>query len=389
MKIIHFALSCFYIEGYKYQENVIPSIHAREGHTVLMVASCVSFDEQGAPCIVEPSKYHSRDGFDVIRVPYKKPFTSGLLRRVRLYEGVYDIIDGFKPDIMYFHGCSAVELDTIVRYKRTHPEVVLFIDNHADRNNSASSKASLLIQHKLIYRPSLKRALPYTEKLLCPSIECMDFCKEVYGVPEEMLEFYPLGGTIIPNDQREKIRSDVREKEKESNDAIVFTHSGKMDAKKRTIDIVKAFKSVENKDFRLWIIGVLMDDVKEKVIEEIKNDCRISYLGWKNSDELTRYLCASDFYVQPGGQSATMQNAMCCGCAVMLYPHKSHKPYLDGNGFYVSTVEDMEKVFREISKHPEKINPMKNRSFEIASGILDYNKLANRITDPVIGRDCQ
>lgn len=379
MRIIHFALSCFYIEGYNYQENVIPTIHAHEGHTVLMVASCVSFNEHGEPCIVEPTKYHSKNGFDVIRVPYKKLFEVGLLRRFRLYEGVYDIIENFKPDIMYFHGCSALELNTVVRYKRRHPEVVLFIDNHADRNNSASSYASLLIQHKLIYKPSLKKALPYTEKLLCPSIECMDFCREVYGVPDEKLEFYPLGGTIFSIRQREEIRANVRLKENVAQNAIVFTHSGKMDAKKRTIDIIKAFKSVKNEDFRLWIIGVLMDDVKEKVIEEISTDNRISYLGWKNSEELTDYLCATDFYVQPGGQSATMQNAMCCGCAVMLYPYKSHGPYVDGNGFFVSTVDDMRDAFAEISNHPEMCIEMKKKSLEIASELLDYEKLADRV----------
>ncbi len=387
MRIIHFALSCFYIEGYKYQENVLPSIHAREGHSVLMVASCVSFNERGEACIIDPVEYHSKDGFDVIRVPYKKPFTSGILRRVRLYDGVYEIINKFKPDIMYFHGCSALELNTIVRYKHEHPEVILFIDNHADKNNSASSYVSLLIQHKLLYRPVLKRALPYTEKLLCPSIECMDFCREVYGVPDDKLEFYPLGGTIFPANKREEFRADVRSNEKVQNEAIVFTHSGKMDAQKRTIDIIKAFKSVQNKDFRLWIIGVLMDDVKDKVLEEIKTDNRISYLGWKKSDELQRYLCASDFYVQPGGQSATMQNAMCCGCALMLYPHKSHKPYLNGNGFYVSSIDDMRNAFQTISEKPENITIMKNRSFEIACNILDYNKIAARITDSVIRRN--
>lgn len=387
MRIIHFALSSFYIEGYKYQENVIPSIHAYNGHAVLMVASCVSFNEKGEPCLVEPSHYHSNDGFEVIRVPYKKPFTSGLLRRVKLYDGVYEIIDNFKPDIMYFHGCSALELNTIVRYKKKHPNVVLFIDNHADRNNSASSHVSLLVQHKMLYKPALKKALPYTEKVLCPSIECMDFCREVYGVPDEKLEFYPLGGIIFSNEQREEIRHDIRSKENVPEDAVVFTHSGKMDKNKRTIDIIKAFKMVDNQDFRLWIIGVLMDDVRNNVLAEIRTDNRISFLGWKNSDDLQQYLCASDFYVQPGGQSATMQNAMCCGCALMLYPHKSHKPYIDGNGYYISTVQDMKDAFSEISVNPKEIASMKKKSFEIASEILDYNKIAARITDPYVGRD--
>ncbi len=376
MRIMHFALSCFYIEGYKYQENVLPTLHARAGHQVMMVASCVSFGQNGEPCIVEPTAYTSKDGFEVIRVPYRKPFHKGILRRARKYIGVYEIIEKFHPDVMYFHGCGALELSTIVKYKKLHPEVVLFLDNHGDRNNSASSAISMFVQYKLLYSPVLKKALPYTEKVLCPSIECMDFCREAYGVPEHLLEFYPLGGMIVEPDQRKTIREEIRRKENVPEDAVVFTHSGKMDAKKRTQDIIRAFSSVQNQNFRLWIIGVLMDDVKDQVLESVSHDPRISYLGWKNSDELMKYLCATDFYVQPGGQSATMQNAMCCGCAVMLYPHKSHRPYVDGNGYYISTVEDMQRVFQEISEHPEKTEEMKNRSFQIASDILDYEKLA-------------
>ena len=145
MRIIHFALSCFYIEGFRYQENVLPTLHAKNGNEVMMVASCVSFDENGKPCIIEPTRYRSADGFDVIRVPYRKGFSKGLLRHVRVYEGIYQIIDNFRPDILYFHGCSAVELRTVIRYKKKHPEVVLFIDNHADKNNSASSILSLVL----------------------------------------------------------------------------------------------------------------------------------------------------------------------------------------------------------------------------------------------------
>lgn len=382
MRIMHFALSCFYIEGYTYQENVLPTIHAQMGHDVLMVASRVSFDKNGSPCLIQPSHYYSKDGFEVIRVPYKKFFSKGILRRIRIYSGVYNIIENFKPDIMYFHGCSALELNTIIKYKKAHPEVTLFLDNHADRNNSASSKLSLVVQHKMLYKWALKRALPYVEKLLCPSIECMDFCRDIYGVPEEMLEFYPLGGTLVSAAERRSIRTEIRKMESISDSNIAFTHSGKMDAKKRTLDIIHAFKSVKNPRFTLWIIGALMEDVKIQVLKEIKTDERIHFLGWKESNDLLRYLCASDVYVQPGGQSATMQNAMCCGCAVMLYPHKSHKPYVQGNGYYISTIDDMKQVFSDLSSHPEKIETLKNRSYEIACDLLDYNKLAQRVCIP-------
>ena len=48
-----------------------------------------------------------------------------------------------------------------------------------------------------------------------------------------------------------------------------------------------------------------------------------------------------------GSMLFTMQNAVCCGCAVMLYPHPSHTMHYDwGNVFWVRTQADMEDVFR-------------------------------------------
>ena len=92
-----------------------------------------------------------------------------------------------------------------------------------------------------------------------------------------------------------------------------------------------------------------------------------------------QYLCATDYYVQPGSQSATMQNAMCSGCGLMLYPFKSHGPFLNGNGYYVSDVADMIRAFQDISDHPEKIKEHQEKSYAFACDVLDYNKLAARV----------
>ena len=207
----------------------------------------------------------------------------------------------------------------------------------------------------------------------------MEFCRGVYNIPKEQLEFFPLGGEIISKDKMEVLRKSVRRKEKITEEDIVFTHSGKFDSRKRTYEIIEAFKTVQNPKFHLWIIGVLMDDVKDKVLDAIEGDKRIHFLGWKPREELIEYLYATDFYVQPGGQSVTMQNAMCCGCAVMLYPHKSHKPYVQGNGYYISDVPDMIRVFRDISENPQRVSLMKEKSYKIAEEILDYQKLAERV----------
>ena len=75
MKIVHLCLSCFYIDDYSYQENMLPKYHVLQGHDVSVIASMVSFDTNGKPCFLkEESVKTTKEGYKVIRVDYKKPF---------------------------------------------------------------------------------------------------------------------------------------------------------------------------------------------------------------------------------------------------------------------------------------------------------------------------
>jgi hypothetical protein len=44
MKIVHMCLSCFYIDGYFYQENEIIRQNVDDGHDVVVIASTESYD---------------------------------------------------------------------------------------------------------------------------------------------------------------------------------------------------------------------------------------------------------------------------------------------------------------------------------------------------------
>lgn len=107
-------------------------------------------------------------------------------------------------------------MKTVAKYRKEHSNTKLFIDNHADYHNSARTKLSLMGLHKLIYKNLIQQALPYTEKILCTSIECMEFCQEVYNIPKEQLQFFSLGGDYFEGQdesftkKREEKREDHR-----------------------------------------------------------------------------------------------------------------------------------------------------------------------------------
>jgi len=101
--------------------------------------------------------------------------------------------------------------------------------------------------------------------------------------------------------------------------------------------------------------------------------------GWKSREDLLDYLCAADMYLQPGSVSATLQNAICCGTPVMIYPHNSYDEYARENCIRVSNEEDMRNMFQDISEGKIDLSSMSYYSYVYARKYLDYKRLAARL----------
>ena len=128
----------------------------------------------------------------------------------------------------------------------------------------------------------------------------------------------------------------------------------------------------------LLIAGNIPPDYAE--LQEKISECdKVKWLGWLNADEVRRYLCACDIYVQPGSQSVTAQNAMCCGTPVMLFPHKSYIKLCKDNVIWVKDREEIYFALREIIDKPECLKRMREASFLLAHERLNYDVLAKRI----------
>jgi len=377
LKIIHFCLSSFFIDGRLYQENELVREHVRAGHEVLVVASTETFDAQGHVFYTEADDYTGVEGARVIRLRYRRRIPHVLARRLRSYPGVRDILEEFTPDAIMFHGSSAWELRTVARYVRDTPRVVFNIDSHSDAINSGRSLLSREILHKRFYAPILRRAMTSSGPLLCVSLTMMDYARDIYKIPPKQLEFYPLGGRIPPREASEKMRVSTRRRLCTSDSDLLIVQSGKQNRLKKLPQSLRAFAQTENPHLRFVIAGVLQEEIREECEALIVADQRITFLGWQGADELTELLCAADVYLQPGTQSATMQHSLCCSCALILDSLPAHEPYIVGNGWLVDSEEGLRKAFHDLS-HVD-IEAMKKRSLKLAQRMLDYSALAKRI----------
>lgn len=380
MKILHLCLACFYIDNYTYQENILPRINHEDGHDVRILASTETYVDNAHLGYVEPAEYVTEYGVPIKRLPYVKAGNGFVTHKFRAYPHLYEEIAAFAPDVIFSHDLSYWSVLDVIRYKKTHPAVKLYADTHTAYNNSGTNWLSLHILHRGLYRYLTKKAFPYLEKYFYISDECREFSHEVYDIPNEKMEFYPLGGTLLSDEEYAAVRAKRRTELGLAENDRLYIHSGKLDALKRSDELFRAFSAVDDPHAVLAVIGSIPKEREAVLLPLIEADERIRYLGWRTGEELQEYLCAADLYCQPGSQSATMQNAVCRYCPVMLYPHPAHTADYDrGEVIWIKTQADMEMVFRSLAADPAQLKPLRENAEKLARELLDYRRLAARL----------
>ncbi len=380
MKILHLCLSCFYYDGYNYQENVLPRINHDDGHDVRILASTEVLQNNIEVTYVEPGEYITEYGVPIKRLPYVNFGLKQVTVKLRKYKGLYEEIVAFSPDVIMCHDISFWSVKDVIRYKKKHPGVKFYTDTHTAAYNSGTNWISLHLLHRTFYKRLIQSAIPYLDSYFYIGDAEKSFSVTNYGVPEDKMEFYPLGGTVFSDEDYQTYREAKRQELGLSDQSILFCHSGKMTAGKRTEELLKAFSAVQNNNAALLIIGTIAEEMQATLLSLIEADRRIIYLGWKSSAELLQYLCASDVYCQPGSVSATMQNAMCCRCAILSYPHECYVNDYSKSGIsWVKDTDDMATAFRSIALGHTNTESMKAASHDFACNHLDYKKLAARL----------
>lgn len=379
MKIVHLELSGFYNENTTYQTNFLAACNLADGHTVTVVSS--PFHWEGAQTVYAvPGEQIVENGIRLIRLPYRNTSKGYSHQKVRAVVGLYETLERLQPDVIMCHGLQFWSVRDVIRYKKAHPAVKVYADTHADYYTSATNWLSLHILHRGFYRYLVRKALPYLEKYLCVSDECRRFSIENYGVPEALTEFYPLGGILLTEEDYQTHRAARRAELGIKPDELLLVHAGKLEPQKKTDALLRAFAAVPELNARLAVIGSIPEENKEELTAQMDADSRVTYLGWKSGGDLQEYLCAADLYCQPGKVSAIMQNAVCCRCPVLLYPHPGYvKDYDYGNILWVKNEDDMIREFQKLAAGETDLAALQRNSERCAKELLDYRALAARL----------
>ena len=382
MKIVHLCLCSFFPDYYSYQENLLPKYHKKLGYDVEVIASTQSFDEHGKVCFLDNTgTYQNEYDIKVTRLPYKS--SNKIWKKLRRYIGTYDAIKNAAPDILFIHGGQFLDIDQVVKYLKDHPEVTVYVDNHADFSNSATNWISKNILHKIIWKRAEHKIEPYTKKFYGVLPVRVDFLKDVYGLPAEKCELLVMGADddLVEKAKNSGAREKIRSKYGIKDDDFLVMTGGKIDPwKTQTLLLMQAVKNINRDNLRLIVFGSVTQELSEQV-KSLADGDKVQYIGWITSKDTYDYFEAADLVVFPGRHSVMWEQVTGQGKPMIVkdWPGTHHVD-LGGNVIFLSK-DSVEEIQEKIELVLEDLN-IYNKMCDVAnkSGMqhFSYKNIAGR-----------
>lgn len=227
------------------------------------------------------------------------------MKKIPTYNQFYEVLCKETPDIIFSHGCQYKDASLVAKYIKNHPNVKLFVDNHADFTNSATNFISKTILHKIVWRHYAHKLLPYTEKFWGVLPARVDFLTDVYKLPKEKCELLVMGADdeLVEKSNAQKEEKNLRGKYGIRDSDFLIVTGGKIDkAKIQTELLIKAVKKLERQDVKLLLFGSIEEDIKERILSLVDGN-QVIYAGWVTPEGSYDYFSIADIVVFPGRHS--------------------------------------------------------------------------------------
>ncbi len=385
MKILHCCLAAFYIDDFSYQENILPKIHKLQGHEVSILASTETYINNTSLGYVNPSTYKNRDQITVTRIPYVKWLPHHLARKIRIYSGITSYLNDNRPDVIFLHNFQFVSVKEFAKYAQNN-HVTIFVDSHTDSINSGKSWISALILHKIVYRWCAKSIEKYVEKFYGTLPIRERYLEDMYGINKNKIDLLPFGvdDSIFEAEEKEGIRQATRGKlEVSKNDFLIIT-GGKIDNRKNIHQLMESFVKLQEKyshsGVKLVVFGKPITSLKDR-INSLSCHRDIIYLDWIDSNNIHKYLLASDLAFFPGTHSVLWESAVGLGvpCVFFKWEGITHVD-VGGNCFFIesSDIEYLTNVLHNLIIDKRRYTKMKEVAQKYGPQNFSYSNIARK-----------
>ena len=382
MKIMHCCLAAFYIDNYGYQENILPKIHKMQGHDVYIVASTENYLEDKTLGYSEARSYINEDGIPVTRLPYVSWLPAKITRKLRMYVGLTEELENFKPEVIFLHDVQFLDVIKIVAYVKRNPETKVFADGHTDFINSARNWVSKHILHKVIYKWCAKKLEPHVEKFFGVTPLRAQFFSEVYGIDKSKVDVLVMGYDDSEIDKKDPqvITTKIREKFNIKNSDFLIITGGKIDERKKIHVLIESLIELNLPNVKLLVFGTPTPEMDEK-IKDLCCHPSIIYAGWSSQTEICDYLVSADLAFFPGTHSVIWEQAVGLGVPA-VFKKWSGMTHIDVGGNCVlldkGDKDEIKKVILSFTSDEQRLKTMSKVAQTKGKTTFSYREIAKK-----------
>ncbi len=314
MKIVHITEN--YIEGWGYQENLLPLYQKRAGHDVVVISDNDHLKYAQNPALAEiiigRGNEYEQDGIKIYKI---KTFFSTSSTSL-FCKGLYAILEREKPDVVFHHNLSPSTLPVAVRYKKHHPEIKLYADNHVDWINESKNRLWHLFYYDFLIPMQVKINSNNVDAYIGVSPLRCQYLNKVFRVPQKKIRFLPIG---CDTEQAAKI-TENRERIKSSYDlndgSFVVASGGKIDRSKGTFTLIDACNElrISGNNISLVLFGMIDDEVKAYASQFNW----IKQLGWCDRKKTLTILKMADTACWPWLHTTLIEDSVAVGTPILV-----------------------------------------------------------------------
>jgi 1,2-diacylglycerol 3-alpha-glucosyltransferase len=342
MKILHLCLANFYFDNFSYQENMLPYYHSLNNHEVMIIASTIKINKEGKQYSTNKSEeYFNEFNIKVKRLSFKFPFL--IFKKIKAYNGLYQSITSFNPDIIFIHGLQFLDLLIINKVKKYFPKVKIYIDNHADYNNSAKNFLSMFFLHNILWKNLVKLVDKNITHYFGVTPIRKIFLEKVYSISNNKTSYLPLG-------LNDKLLSSIKIQNSDNLKFRIITGGKFTKDKKAIFTLIKSFiefSQKNNSNFELYIFGTFSFDFYKIFNALIKNQKNIYYLGFLDQLSIYENILQSDIAIFTGNHSVLWEESVALGIPIVIINKEEYK-YLNINNNIVFLNDFKIQTFDEI-----------------------------------------
>ena len=383
MKIVHICLVGGYTEGLHYQENVIIKYQALDGHDVSLITTDHCYTEGVWGLCQTESNYINPHGVHIIRLPFALPFPYNVNRQLGIFKGFYNVLEKLDPEIIFVHNIQFQDIRKVAAYKKRHPQVAVYVDNHSDLINSARNWFSRNTLYRFWWKPCAKAIEPYTKKFWGVMPSRVDFLHNIFGISPDKTDMLLMGADdeSVVRVENPAIQRTTREKFGILQEDFLIVTGGKIDVTKpHTLLLMKAVREIARDNLKLLVFG--------SVAEELQNDffslCdgnKVQYIGWAQSDQAYEYFASADLVAFPGKHSVYWEQVTAQGVP-MICRYWDGTTHIDigGNVEFLTqdSVEEISKKLLQILDKPGKYDEMKKAAQSDLRHEFSYKIIARK-----------